>query len=109
MTQPSQTYRITWQGIAIEISYCPQWLASEFSGDIDGYNIAHLEIRAIEPERTRLPITETGYKSHFCQHADIEQYGGAIGFVTAWLESEARSAAWQNHIEKSRQGDLFEL
>ena len=105
MTQPIQTHRITWKGIVIEISYCPRWL----EGDIDGYNIAHLEIKAIEPERAPLPITETGYKSHFCQCADIEQYGGAIEFVTAWLDSEARSAAWQNHIEKSRQGDLFEL
>ena len=104
MTQPTQNHHITWQGIAIEISYCPQWL----SGDIDSYNVAHLEIRTIEPERTRLPITETGYKSHFCQNADIEQYGGVVAFVTAWLESEARSAAWQNHIENSKQGDLFE-
>lgn len=105
MTQPTQTHRITWQGIAVEISCCPQWL----EGDIDGYNIAHVEITATEPERTPLPITETGYKSHFCQHADIERHGGAIGFVITWLDSEARSAAWQNHIEKSKQGDLFEL
>ncbi len=89
----------------IEISYCPQWLAK----DIDGYNIAHLEIRAIEPENARLPITETGYKSHFFHHADIEQYGDAVEFVTAWLENAAKSREWQTHLEKSKQPDLFEL
>ncbi len=105
MTQPTQTYRITWQGIAVDISYCPQWLAK----DIDGYNIAHLEIRAIEPERARLPITETGYKSHFCHHADVERHGGAVAFVTVWLENAAKSSEWQAYLEKSKQPDLFEL
>lgn len=94
MIQLTQTHRIIWQGIAIKISYCPKWLVSEILGDIDGYNIAHLEITAIKPKRAPLPITETGYKSHFCQHADIEQHGGAIEFVTAWLDHEAKRLGW---------------
>jgi len=105
MTHTHITERIIWQGIAIEIRYCRAWL----SEDINGYNIAHLEIETLEPKRSPLPMTETGYKSHFCQHADILEYGGAKEYVTAWLESEAKSASWKSYIEESRQADLFEL
>ncbi len=37
--------------------------------------IAHLEIRSIKPERAPLPITETGYRSHFHQP---EQFGNVL-------------------------------
>jgi len=105
MAHPAETFRITWQGIGIEISYCQQWL----SGDIGGCNIAHLEIKAIEPERARLPMNETGYRSHFCPHENIMAYGGAKAFVIAWLENDAKLREWQVYLEKSRQADLFEL
>lgn len=54
-----QAYRFTWRGIEIEAIYTPlQWKT-----------IAHLEVRSIKPERAPLPITETGYRSHFHQPA----------------------------------------
>ena len=105
MTHPLEISRLTWQGITIKISYCKQWSSS----DIDGHNVAHLEVEAVEPERARLPMTETGYRSHFCQHADIMEYESAAAFVTAWLDSEAKSRDWQAYIGKSKQPDLFEL
>lgn len=43
---------ITWQGISIEIRYCPLWFRD---GD---YAIAHLEIRRLSGGP--LPFTETG-------------------------------------------------
>jgi hypothetical protein len=33
--------------------------------------IAHLAIRSVAPERAPLPITETGYLSHFHQPGDV--------------------------------------
>ena len=57
MPHEYSTERIVWNGITIEIRYCKSWL----SGDINGYNTAHLEIETVEPARTRLPMTETGY------------------------------------------------
>jgi len=58
-----QIYRFTWQNIEIEARYNPsQWNV-----------IAHLEIEAINPERAALPITETGYLSHFHEIGSIER------------------------------------
>ena len=94
-----QIYRFTWQNSEIEARYNPtKWNV-----------IAHLEIETINPERAPLPITETGYLSHFHEIGSIERDydGDVVKAVTAWLTKEANSKHWQSHIEKSRQGELF--
>lgn len=98
MERHPQTHRLTWQGIALSITYEPGWL---------GMSIAHLEVRAERPERAPLPITETGYRSHFIDPRHIEAAGGPEAFVTAWLDVEAQTPAWQRHLDQSRQGSLF--
>ncbi len=105
MTHPNEIHQISWQDVTIEIRYCKAWL----SEDASGYNTAHLEIEAIEPKRARLPLSETGYKSHFCQHAEILQHGGSVAYVTAWLDHDAQSRDWQAYFENSKQTDLFDL
>jgi hypothetical protein len=98
MEQQPQTYRFTWQGIGIEAVYWPR------------YNpiIAHLEIRSISPERAPLPITSTGYLSHFHEPGTIEAKGGdVIAQLTAWLDEEAAKPDWRAHVEANRQGKLF--
>lgn len=97
------TESIIWNNITIEIRYCKAWLSS----DVDGYNTAHLEIEAVNHARARLPMTETGYRSHFCQHNDIIAHGGAVEFVKAWLEHKAQSSEWKAYADTSRQGELF--
>jgi len=98
MDQPSQIHRFTWQGIVIEARYWPRkWGVS-----------AHLEIESIAPERAPLPITETGYRSHFHPCGTIEAKGGdVVAQVAAWLNEAAKDAGWQAHVEASRQGELF--
>ncbi len=93
-----QTYRFRWQSIEIEAVYTPlKWSV-----------IAHLEIRSIKPERAKLPITDTGYRSHFHPPGTIEALGGdVVAQVTAWLDEEAAKPAWRAHIDASRQGELF--
>lgn len=94
----SQVYRFAWQGIEIEAVYTPlKWKT-----------IAHLEVRSVKPERTPLPITETGYRSHFHQPGTIESRGGdVVAQVIAWLDEEALTPEWKRHVERSRQGELF--
>ena len=104
MTQTYKIERLNWQGIAMEVRYCESWLSNGTD-----FNTAHLEIEAIEPERVRLPMTETGYRSYFCQHADIMEHGGVIKYVTAWLYNDAKTPAWKTYFESSKQPDLFEL
>jgi hypothetical protein len=98
MEQQPQSYRFAWRGIEIEATYVPlKWGV-----------IAHLAIRSIMPERARLPITETGYRSHFHQPGTVEAHGGdVVAQVTAWLNEEAAKPDWLAHIEASRQGELF--
>lgn len=98
MEQPPQTCRLTWQGIEIEATYTPlKWGV-----------IAHLEIRSIRPERAPLPITATGYRSHFHSPGTIEAHGGDVAAqVIAWLDEEAAKPGWRAYVEASRQGDLF--
>ncbi|MGX5774989.1 hypothetical protein ACWKW0_09380 [Methylorubrum zatmanii] len=79
--------------MAISIRHVASWAA--------GFD--HLEIRTIEPERAPLPITETGYRSHFLHGSELKEHGGALPFVLAWLEHAARTQAWQT----SRQLSLF--
>jgi len=49
-------YTTHWRGIDIEIGYAVESCCSDFS---------HLEFRSVNPSMARLPMTETGYRSHF--------------------------------------------
>ena len=72
--------------------------------------IAHLQVKSIDPPRVPLPITESGYRSHFCPCGMVEERGGdVVAQVKAWLDEEARSPNWKAYLVASRQGDLFDL
>lgn len=93
-----QAYQFTWRGIRIEVIYCPlKWGMS-----------AHLQIRSIEPEGAPLPITETGYRSHFHTPGTVEANGGdVLAQVRAWLDEEAKSKRWRELDAASRQGEFW--
>lgn len=93
-----QTHHFQWQGIEIEVNYAPlKWGA-----------IAHLEVRSVHPKGARLPITDTGYRSHFHSPGTIEALGGnVVAQVIAWLDEEAARPEWRRYVEASRQGELF--
>lgn len=94
----AQIYRLIWRGIEIEARYTRlQWKV-----------IAHLEIESIAPEGAPLPITETGYRSHFHQPGTVEANGGdVVAQVIAWLDEEAEKPEWKRRVESRRQFSLF--
>jgi hypothetical protein len=96
-------FETIWQGIELIISYCPRWLCS----DGDEMITQHIEIRSIG--KTALPITETGYRSCFLMGVDVlEEYqNDPVQYVLAWLNDAAQSKDWKEHLDRSRQGDLF--
>ena len=95
----AETHKFTWEGIEIELTYVPKAY---------GGAIAHLEVRSINPKRAPLPITETGYRSHFHPVGTVEEGEGTlIEQVTAWLDEEAKSKKWQTYLVESRQFSLF--
>jgi hypothetical protein len=77
-----EQHHTTWRGIALEIAFTP-----EKFGMVD-----HIEIRT--EDRAPLPVTETGYRSHFIPPRTVAEHGGAVAFVTAWLEYEAAQTGW---------------
>lgn len=61
--------------------------------------IVHLDIESIHSMRVPLPITDTGYRSHFHPSGTIEARGGDVAtYVTAWLDEEATSSEWRAYF-----------
>lgn len=91
-------YEITWSSIAITIRHTPDWLP----GDAE-LVIQHIEVHAAD--RVPLPITETGYRSHFMigKEALLGFDNDPVKFVVEWLDEAAQSNQWR----KNRQLDLF--
>lgn len=98
MKQQPQLYRFTWRGIEIEATFSPvKWGV-----------IAHLEIESIKPPRAPLPITETGFRSHFHPCGTVAANDGdVVAQITAWLDEEATKPEWRRYEQVSRQGELF--
>jgi len=96
----AQTYILNWRGIEIETRYVPR----DFGGAI-----AHLELKSINPPKARIPMTETGYRSHFHPVGTIERdFGGdVVACVLDWLNAEAKSKKWRDYVENSKQLMLF--
>lgn len=97
MSRSPETHAIAWRGITIEIGYDPEWLGIS----------AHLDITTVAPERAALPITETGYRSHFASQIEIAEAGGPIAFVIAWLDQAAQAQDWKDRQDSARQMTLF--
>jgi hypothetical protein len=89
------TTMLIWNGIKIMVIHTPHYFKH---AEVD-----HIELHA--ENRQKLPVTETGYRSHFCHESHIEPYGctppvrpALSGECTTGLKSarmsELRSAAW---------------
>jgi hypothetical protein len=84
----------TWQGIAISLKHVANWLNT-------GHD--HIELRASE----RLPVTETGYRSHFIRPEELALFDSPLDFVQQWLDTMAQEKAWQTYLKDSQQLSLF--
>ena len=72
-----QTIKAIWNNIAITIDYVPNY--SNSVKELTGETLSHLEVRSANQQN--LPITETGYRSHFTSMKEIEMFGGAEPYV----------------------------
>ena len=97
--------QLTWSGISIEIEYTPSF--SDIFEKIYGYKLAHIVIKTVDPDKSPLPITKSGYLSHFCPSHFVDNEGSPNDFVIAWLEESAKSYQWINYEAEARQGQLF--
>ena len=68
--------------------------------------IDHVEIKADDGDP--LPITETGYRSHFFGPVDpVLTMDEIETMVRKWLDTEAAKPAWQEHVLRTQQLSLF--
>jgi hypothetical protein len=67
----------------------------------------HVEITTRSPLRAPLPITATGYLSHFIGAAQLEAAGGPEAFVADWLKRAGADPLWRRREAQKLQGDLF--
>jgi hypothetical protein len=90
------TSQMVWEGVQVEITYRKRRWKSDFD---------HIELR-VEDGRI-IPVTETGFRSHFLPAGIVDEYGGPDGFVRAWLDHEAENADWKKREEAARQMSFF--
>ena len=92
------THPTTWYGVSLKIVHRCDYI---FPGT------DHIDTYVISPKGARLPITETGYLSHFIDARALVDGGGAVAFVLAWCDREAKSKEWQKQEAACAQKDLF--
>lgn len=88
-------HRLSWREIEITIRYCPDSFAS----------YAHIEIESAC--RSPLPISETGYRSHFTRREQVEEAGGPVAFIEAILDECAGDKGWKAAEAARKQLSLF--
>lgn len=90
--------RFTWRHVTLSVKHTRNYL---------GPGRSHLELHVIVPVDCPVPLTDTGYRSHFIDTAELVAAGGPVAFMTAWLDREATSKAYREAEARWRQGDLF--
>ena len=106
MRTPSyERYELEWRGILIAVRYCANW--SEAHAQIMGRPVAHLEIETIEPAHAPLPLTSTGYRSHFVDATEVESAGDPATYILEALEMAAADKSWQERELVARQYALL--
>lgn len=103
LSQRAGVFTLEWRGRTVQVNYVPDWLGTAGSD----LRVAHLDILTLAPARAPLPITETGYRSHFLDPAIVAEAGGAVAFVAAWLDHNAKGTAWAELDSASLQMSLF--
>ena len=99
MTRRTELHRFEWNGILLEITYEPEWLPPRILGE----EMAHLQVQSIYPTDAPLPITETGYRSHFVAASSIAAAGGPVAYMDVWLESESQALDWHSREQAAWQ------
>ena len=100
MSNIKETSIIIWRGIKVTINYKENYFDSK-----NGSGINHLEV--ITENKTPIPFTETGYRSHFTNGEDIKKHETPTEFVKLWLEESAKSKEWKAYEKKKNQLTLF--
>jgi hypothetical protein len=92
------THKLIWRDMTCRIKHTPNYLSPGWT---------HIEITVVNPKGAPLPITGTGYRSHFLDEELLTAAGGPVAFFQRWIEHEATTKAWAKVEFKWRQLELF--
>lgn len=90
--------RFSWNGVTVSVRHQRDYISKGWD---------HIELRVVAPKGAILPITATGYLSHFLTPAELKAAGGPVAFFKAWIEQEAKSKKWREADFRSRQLKLL--
>ena len=93
------THKLVWRHVTAKVRHTPDYISKGWT---------HIELVVVAPKGAPLPITETGYRSHFPSPLELINDGGSVTFVTAWLDREAMGKNWQKRQTTRQQGDLLQ-
>ena len=92
------TYKLAWRHVTCRVRHTPNYISKGWS---------HIEIIVVTPKGAPLPITQTGYLSHFLYEEHLATAGGPVAFFLDRIEREARTKQWAKAEFNWRQGELF--
>ena len=104
-TRKSRPIEMTWQhptagrSVRIRVEHTRNYLVA---------GTDHIEIHVIGPKKAVIPLTDTGYRSHFIDGVQLKEAGGVRRIVEQWLMAESQSKEWQKKDLARQQGDLFQ-
>ena len=90
--QYDEEVSLVWNGLDIHVTLSREMQTSYI-------NFVHIEIRCKEP----LPMTNTGYRSHFMQAEAFAEYESLEAFINIWLEEASQSKDWKQIWEARQQ------
>ena len=70
-----------WRGVRLRVRF-----TADYTG-IEG--CARIEVIVVSPKRAPLPITESGYLSHFETDGRVRDAAAAPAYIVDWLDREA--------------------
>lgn len=92
------THKLVWRDVTYRVTHTPNYNSKGWT---------HLELLVVKPKGAPVPITSTGYLSHFLDEDLLAKHGGPLAYILGWIELEARTRAWAKADFKWRQLELF--
>ena len=96
--KPPTVHKLVWRHVTARVRHTRDYINEGWS---------HIELIVLAPKDAPLPITQTGYLSHFLDEVELAKTGGPMKFFLGWLDREARNPAWAKAEFRWRQLELF--